>query len=188
MTSRLPGFYNHTLNERWDALARSGLLTPEEIAALKGDPGLPLEQADHMVENVVGRFALPLGLGLNFIINGREIIIPMAVEEPSIVAGASFMAKLARPTGGFFAQADPPVMIGQMQVLGLADPHSARLRLLEHKAELLAEAAEIDPILQDLGGGPRDLQVRLIADSPIGPFLAAHLLYDVRDAMGANAV
>ena len=188
MTSRLPGFYNHTLKERWDALARSGLLTPEEIAALKGDPGLPLEQADHMVENVVGRFALPLGLGLNFIINGREILIPMAVEEPSIVAGASFMAKLARPTGGFFAQADPPVMIGQMQVLGLADPHSARLRLLEHKAELLAEAAEIDPILQDLGGGPRDLQVRLIADSPIGPFLVAHLLYDVRDAMGANAV
>ncbi len=188
MTSRLPGFYNHTLKERWDALARSGLLTPEEIAALKGDPGLPLEQADHMVENVVGRFALPLGLGLNFIINGREILIPMAVEEPSIVAGASFMAKLARPTGGFFAQADPPVMIGQMQVLGLADPHSARLRLLEHKAELLAEAAEIDPILQGLGGGPRDLQVRLIADSPIGPFLAAHLLYDVRDAMGANAV
>ncbi len=188
MTSRLPGFYNRTLEERWDALARSGLLTPEEITALKGDPGLPLEQADHMVENVVGRFALPLGLGLNFIVNGREILIPMAVEEPSIVAGASFMAKLARPTGGFFAQADPPVMIGQMQVLGLADPYSARMRLLEHKEELLAEATRIDPILQDVGGGPRDLQVRLIADSPIGPFLAAHLLYDVRDAMGANAV
>ncbi len=187
-TSRLPGFYNHTLEERWDALARSGLLTPEEIAALRGDPGLPLEQADHMIENVVGRFALPLGLALNFIVNGREVLVPMAVEEPSIVAGASFMAKLARATGGFFAHTDPPVMIGQMQVLELADPHSARLRILEHKSALLEEAADIDPVLRDLGGGPRDLQVRLIENSPIGAFLVVHLLYDVRDAMGANAI
>ncbi len=188
MTSRLPGFYNHTLEERWDVLARSGLLTPEEVAALKGEAGLSLEQADHMIENVVGRFSLPLGLALNFIVNGREVLIPMAVEEPSIVAGASFMAKLARPAGGFFAHADPPVMIGQIQILGVSDPQAARLRLLERRDELLEEAARVDPVLQALGGGPRALQVRFIAESPIGPFLVLHLHYDVRDAMGANAV
>ncbi len=189
MTSRIPGFYNYSLEERGDQLIYRGLLTPEEFATLKGGPaGLSAEQADHMIENVIGRYALPIGLGLNFIINGREVLIPMVVEEPSIVAGASFMAKLARPTGGFFAHTTPPEMIGQIQILDLPEPHSARLRLLEHKEELLSLAAEIDPILQKLGGGPRDLTVRLIADSPIGAFLVAHLIYDVRDAMGANAI
>lgn len=189
MTSRIPGFYNYSLEERGDQLLRRGLLTPEEFATLKGGPaGLSAEQADHMIENVIGRYALPLGLGLNFIINGREVLIPMVVEEPSIVAGASFMAKLARPTGGFFAHTTPPEMIGQIQILDVPEPHSARLRLLEHKEALLSLAAEIDPILQKLGGGPRDLEVRLIGDSPIGTFLVAHLIYDVRDAMGANAI
>ncbi|RMF42042.1 MAG: hydroxymethylglutaryl-CoA reductase, degradative [Anaerolineae bacterium] len=185
-TSRIPGFYNRTLEERRACL--EGLLSPEELAALSGEPGLLSEHADHMIENVVGRYALPLGLALNFIINGREVLIPMVVEEPSIVAGASFMAKLARPTGGFTAHCTPPHMIGQMQILDLPEPHSARLRLLEHRQELLAEAAAYDPILRDLGGGPVDLEVRLIEDSPIGPFLVAHLIYDVRDAMGANAI
>ena len=185
-TSRLPGFYNLSLEKRRETLR--GLLTPEELSALSGEPGLLPAQADHMIENVVGRYALPLGLALNFIVNGREVLIPMAVEEPSIVAGASFMAKLARPTGGFFAHCTPPHMIGQMQILDLPEPHSARLHLLEHRQELLDEAATYDPILRDLGGGPRDLEVRLIEDSPIGPFLVAHLIYDVRDAMGANAV
>ncbi len=189
MTSRIPGFYNYSLEERGGQLIHRGVLTPEEFATLKGGPaGLSAEQADHMIENVIGRYALPIGLGLNFIINGREVLIPMVVEEPSIVAGASFMAKLARPTGGFFAHTTPPEMIGQIQILDLPEPHSARLRLLEHKEELLSLAAEIDPILQKLGGGPRDLEVRLIADSPIGAFLVAHLIYDVRDAMGANAI
>ncbi len=189
MTSRIPGFYNYSLEARGDQLTRRGLLTPEEFATLKGGPAsLSAEQADHMIENVIGRYALPIGLGLNFIINGREVLIPMVVEEPSIVAGASFMAKLARPTGGFFAHTTPPEMIGQIQILDVPEPHSARLRLLEHKAELLSLAAEIDPILQKLGGGPRDLEVRLMADSPIGEFLVAHLIYDVRDAMGANAI
>ncbi len=187
-TSRLPGFYNRTLEERRAALTRGGLLTPQEAEALTGEAGLQPEQADHMIENVVGRYALPLGLALNFIVNGREVLIPMVMEEPSIVAGASFMAKLARPTGGFFAHTTPPQMIGQMQILGLTEPHAARLRLLERRQELLAEAAAYDPVLRDLGGGPRDLEVRFIEESPIGPFLVAHLIYDVRDAMGANAV
>ena len=186
--SHLPGFYNLTLGERLKLLAGTGYLTPDELAALSGAAGLTPEQADHMVENAAGVYALPLGIALNFIVNGRDMLVPMVIEEPSVVAGASFMAKLARTGGGFIAQADSPVMIGQIQVLDLADVYAARLALLEHKTQLLAEAAEIDPLLQRLGGGPRDLEVRLIENSPVGPFMVIHLLYDVRDAMGANAI
>lgn len=187
-TSRIPGFYNLTLEERRARLASAGGLTAEELAALDGDAGLAPAQAEAMIENVVGVFGLPIGVALNFIVNGREVLIPMAVEEPSIVAGASFMAKLARAGGGFTAHITPPEMIGQMQVLDVPDLQAARQALLEQKNALLAEAAEIDPVLKRLGGGPRDLEVRLIEQSPIGPFLVLHLIYDVRDAMGANAV
>jgi hydroxymethylglutaryl-CoA reductase len=116
------------------------------------------------------------------------VLVPMAIEEPSVVAGASFMAKLARKGGGFTAQADAPQMIGQVQLLGIQDLSTARQALLEHKNQLLAEIADLDPVLKNLGGGPRDLQVRTIDESPIGAFLVVHLIYDVRDAMGANAV
>ncbi len=187
-TSRLSGFYNLSIEQRRAVLEQQGLLSAEELATLAGAPGLVAEQADHMIENVIGVFALPVGIALNFVVNGREVLVPMAVEEPSIVAGASFMARLARSSGGFIAHVSPPEMIGQMQLLGVADPQTARFAILEKKAELLAAAAEIDPVLKRLGGGPRDLEVRLIAESPIGPFLALHLIYDVRDAMGANAV
>jgi hydroxymethylglutaryl-CoA reductase len=187
-SSRIPGFYNLTLEERYSELAVKGFLTLESLAAWSTEAGLSTEQAQHMIENVVGLYALPVGIGLNFQINGRDVLIPMVVEEPSIVAGASFMAKLARAGGGFIASTTPPEMIGQIQILEIADPPMARLALLEAKGKLLAEAAEIDPVLKKLGGGPRDLEVRIIYDSPIGPFLAAHLIYDVRDAMGANAI
>ena len=187
-SSRIPGFYNLTLDERRSELALRGLLTPESLAALCGDAGISIDQAQHMIENVIGLYALPIGIALNFVINGRDVLIPMVVEEPSIVAGASFMAKLARAGGGFIASTTSPEMIGQIQILDVPDPSRARLALLEAKDELLAEAAEIDPILKKLGGGPRGLEIRVIEDSPIGPFLVAHLFYDVRDAMGANAV
>jgi hydroxymethylglutaryl-CoA reductase len=141
-----------------------------------------------MVENVVGTFALPLGIALNFVVNGKDVLVPMAIEEPSVVAGASFMAKLARAGGGFQADSSSPEMIGQIQVLDLADPGSRRAEVLRHREELLAEADAIDPVLKELGGGARDLEVRVIEDSPIGPFMIIHLVYDVRDAMGANAV
>jgi hydroxymethylglutaryl-CoA reductase len=141
-----------------------------------------------MIENVIGMYSLPLGVAQNFLVNGREVLVPMVIEEPSVVAGASFMARLARSSGGFFASADEPHMIGQMQVIGLDDIHTARLKLLEDKNRLLAEAATVDPVLAKLGGGPRDLEVRLITDSPVGAFLVVHLIYDVRDAMGANAI
>ncbi len=185
-TSRLTGFYKLAVGDRLDAL--SDWLLPEELDALSGKTGLGLEQADHMIENVVGVHALPLGVALNFIVNGRDVLIPMAIEEPSVVAGASFMARLVRAGGGFIAQTTPPEMIGQMQVLDVPELPAARQALLEQKEVLLSAAAEIDPVLQNLGGGPRDLQVRLIEDSPLGPFLVVHLIYDVRDAMGANAV
>jgi hydroxymethylglutaryl-CoA reductase len=186
--SRLPGFYKQPLTERRRLLAELTQLAETDLDALEGTAGLSAEQADHMVENVVGVHALPLGIALNFVVNGREVLVPMAIEEPSVVAGASYMAKLARSGGGFYAHTTPPEMIGQIQILDVSDLPAARLALLEKKSELLAEAAEIDPVLKRLGGGPRDLQVRLIADSPIGPFLVLHLIYDVRDAMGANAV
>lgn len=186
--SRIPGFYNLSLEERLAELARRGNLAQGDLEILSGWSSLSLEQADHMIENVVGLHALPLGIALNFLVNNREVLVPMAIEEPSVVAGASFMAKLARPGGGFQATTTAPEMIGQMQVLDVPDLPAARLALLEHKQELLDEAAEIDPVLKNLGGGPRDLEVRLIAASPIGPFMVVHIIYDVRDAMGANAV
>jgi len=186
--SRIPGFYNLSLAQRLSELAERGKLSSEDIAALSGQAGLTTEQADHMIENVVGIHALPLGIALNFIINGWEVLVPMVIEEPSVVAGASFMAKLARAGGGFIAQSDPPEMIGQIQLLCISDLPAARQAILEQKSRLLAEISDLDPALKRLGGGPRDLEVRLIEDSPIGAFLVVHLIYDVQDAMGANAV
>ncbi len=141
-----------------------------------------------MVENAIGVHSLPLGLGLNFVVNSREVLVPMAVEEPSVVAGASFMAKLARAAGGFRASTDEPLMIGQMQLLDVTDLDAATVALQAATPDLLAEAAQIDPVLLKLGGGPRELVIRRIDVSPIGPFLVLHLIYDVRDAMGANAI
>lgn len=186
--SRISGFYNLSLAERLNKLAAIGLLTADELDVFSPLSGLSVEQADHMIENVIGVHALPLGIALNFVVNGREVLVPMAIEEPSVVAGASYMAMLARSGGGFIAHTSSPEMIGQIQILDLSDPYSARLALLEQRQALLADAAEIDPVLKRLGGGPRDLEVRLIEESPIGPFLVLHLIYDVRDAMGANAV
>ena len=187
-SSRISGFYNLPLNERLNKLAETTGLSPEDFAALRTMNGLTDEQADHMVENAVGTFGLPLGIGLNFVVNGQDVLIPMVIEEPSVVAGASFMAKLARAEGGFTASMSAPEMIGQMQVLDVKDLMTASMKLYEHKAELLAEADAVDPLLKKFGGGARDLEVRIIEDSPIGAFLVIHLIYDVRDAMGANAV
>lgn len=181
-------FYSLSLQERARWIADHSGLSPDEVAALAGTRGLTPEQADHMIENVIGLHALPLGIAQNFVINGREVLVPMAVEEPSVVAGASFMARLARAGGGFTAHTTAPEMIGQMQVIELANPNEARFKLLERQAELLDAAAQIDPVLARLGGGPRSLEVRLFEQSPVGPFLVVHLVYDVRDAMGANAV
>ena len=186
--SRLKGFYDLDLEKRHQELLDRGYLTPEELSTLLPGSGLTLETADHMIENVVGTFSLPLGIALNFQVNGVDIPVPMVLEEPSVVAGASYMARLARDGGGFTASCTDPVMIGQLQILDLKDLSIARDQILEHKKELMESLEDLDPILRDLGGGPKDLEVREISHSAIGPFLVLHLLMDVRDAMGANAV
>jgi len=186
-SSRLPGFYNKTLPERAHLTAEWAGLSADEEQVLLGAMGLSAEAADHMIENAVGVHALPLGIAVNFLVNGREVLVPMAIEEPSVVAGASFMAKLAREGGGFQTRSTPPEMIGQMQVLDLDDPGAARERLLAEKERLLALADQTDPVVVNLGGGARDLEARVL-DSQIGPMLVVHLIYDSRDAMGANTV
>jgi hydroxymethylglutaryl-CoA reductase len=187
-TSRIPGFYNLPVSERVQRLAESGGLDASSLVALSGVSGLERDLVDHMIENVVGTYSLPLGIGLNFLVNGRDVLVPMVIEEPSVVAGASYMAKLARAAGGFHASASAPEMIGQMQLLDIQNLDKVEASLKSAKADLLTEVRSLDPVLEKLGGGVRDLEIRRIENSPIGPFLVLHLIYDVRDAMGANAV
>jgi len=184
--SRLPGFYQLNIEERTRIVAQWAGLTPDELSTLQR--GLALAQAERMIENVIGACALPLGIAVNFLINERDVLIPMAIEEPSVVAGASFGARLAREDGGFEASTTDPVMMGQIQVLGLSDPWRAGEDVLAAKEQVLDLVNQQDPVIVGLGGGARDLEVRVFPDSPVGPMLLLHLLYDVRDAMGANAV
>ena len=181
-------FYELSPAERLARLADEMHLPQEQLDALSGAAGLSLSQADHMIENVIGTYSLPLGMAQHFLVNGREVPVPMVIEEPSVVAAASFMAKLARSGGGFTASASAPEMIGQMQVLDVTDLSKAKVALEAARENLLQEADDVDPLLKKLGGGARDLEIRLIDDSPIGPFLVIHLIMDVRDAMGANTI
>ncbi len=187
-SSRLPGFYDLSLDERLARIGEWAALTAKEINTLKGEEGLSPAQADHMIENVVGVHALPLGMATNFLINGRHYLIPMAIEEPSVVAGASYAARLVREGGGFVTASTEALMIGQIQVLGLADPWAARFELLAARERILALADQTDPVIVGLGGGARDLEVRVIPESAVGPMLVVHLIYDCRDAMGANTI
>lgn len=187
-SSRLPGFYNRTWAERAATVSDWAGLTPDEHARLIGDAGLTPELADKLVENVVGVFGMPMGIAVNFRINGRDVLIPMVIEEPSVVAGASFMAKLVYDGGGFRTSSTAPEMIGQIQVLDLTDLEAAQDAILAHKAELMDMAACCDKVLVKLGGGPRDIEVRILENTPVGPMLIVHLIVDCRDAMGANAV
>lgn len=184
-TSRLSGFYQKSIDERVQILRDWADLSEDE-AALLAD-ALTVEQADKMVENVVGRYALPLAIAANFRMNGRDYLVPMVVEEPSVVAAVGFAARLAREGGGFVCGSTEPVMIGQVQLLDVPDADAATARILAARGELLA-LARTSPTLARLGGGPVDLQVRRLDETPAGPMLIVHLLLDVRDAMGANAV
>ena len=188
MDKKEPKFYELPISSRLEHLAREADLPLDELLPLDGMHGLTPETADHMIENAVGVFGLPLGIARNFLINGRDVLVPMAIEEPSVVAGVSFMAKLARAGGGFRAETTAPEMIGQLQLLDIPDPAAAKEKILAQREELLALAGTVDPVLSRFGGGPRDIEVREITSSPIGPFLVVHLIYDVRDAMGANAI
>jgi len=187
-SSRIKDFYKLSQEGKHQELINRGFLTSDDLVNFSQEGGLPLEIAENMIENVIGTYSLPVGVALNFQVNGRDILVPMAVEEPSIVAGASFMAKLARAGGGFTATSTDPVMIGQLQILEVKDLAGTQETILEQKQHLLAELEDLDPVLKALGGGPRDLEVRVIDNSAIGPYLVVHLYIDVRDAMGANVV
>jgi hydroxymethylglutaryl-CoA reductase len=185
VTSRISGFYKLPPGERLKAAANESGLGAEEVSQV--EKGLGIEQADKMVENVIGVIQVPLGIATNFIIDGREVLIPMATEEPSVIAAASNGAKMAREAGGFLTSSTGPVMRAQIQVTGVVDPFSARQNILLHKDELTRMANEKDPMLVKYGGGVKDIEVYVI-DSRVGPMVVVHLIVDCRDAMGANAV
>ncbi|MGZ0105980.1 hydroxymethylglutaryl-CoA reductase, degradative [Achromobacter sp. KK8] len=186
--SRLPNFRALTPAQRLAAIADAAGLTPEERQQLAEPGALGLDRADGMIENVIGAFELPLGVAGNFQVNGRDVLVPMAVEEPSVVAAASFMAKLARENGGFETSSTRPLMRAQVQVLGLTDPHGARVALLRERERIVKLANSRDQVLIGLGGGCQDIEAHVFADTPRGPMLVLHLIVDVRDAMGANTV
>ena len=186
-TSRIPGFYKLTPKERLQKVKEFANLTDEEVEILRRFGALDEALADRMIENVVGVFQFPLGIAVNFLINGKDYMIPMVIEEPSVVAAASNAAKMTRAGGGVYTMSTGPIMIGQIQLLDVEDPYGARFEILKAKDEILQIANEMDPVLVRLGGGAKDLEVRVV-DSKVGPMLIVHLLVDVKDAMGANAV
>ena len=180
-------FYKMTLAERHEFLLQNSNLKAEDLETWLPSSGLSFETADHMIENAVGLFSLPLGIAQNFIVNGKPVLVPMVVEEPSVVAAVSYMAKLAQP-GGFKAWMHSQEMSGQVQLLDLADLNTARSLIESHKPELLEQVRALNPGLTRHGGGVRELEVRQIEQSPIGSFLVVHLILDAADAMGANMV
>lgn len=186
--SALPNFRALTPAQRLDQVAALTGLTADE-ARLIAEPGaLGTDRANGMIENVVGTFDLPFGVAGYFQVNGRSYVVPMVVEEPSVVAAASFMAKLARDDGGFQTSSSGPLMRAQVQVLGIADPYGARQALLRQRDEILAIANGRDKVLIGLGGGCKDIEVHVFPDTPRGAMIVLHLIVDVRDAMGANTV
>ncbi|MFX0096141.1 MAG: hydroxymethylglutaryl-CoA reductase, degradative [Candidatus Hodarchaeota archaeon] len=185
--SKIPGFYKLAPRERLNLVKEFADLDDDEVETLWSTGALGIEQADRMIENVVGTTEIPLGIAVNFLINGKDFLIPMAIEEPSVVAAASNAAKIARVKGGFRATTTDPIMIGQIQLTHVSDPFGAKMAILENKDEILKIADEQDPVLVKFKGGARDVEVRVI-DTFRGPMIIVHLLVDTRDAMGANAV
>jgi len=186
-SSEVSGFYKKPVEERLKFIQEFACLTDEEVATLRNTGGLPMGTAEKMIENVVGGLTLPMGIGVNFRINGKDVLVPMVIEEPSVVAAASNAAKMARARGGFSADFSGPVMIAQIQLVDVPDPFKASEIILSRKKDILELAAKQDPVLLQAGGGPRDMEVRLL-DTKMGPMVITHLLVDTRDAMGANAV
>lgn len=186
-SSRIEGFYKFSPEERLRIVSEFSGLNEEEMKTLSNTGALGIEIANRMVENVIGAMEIPLGIATNFRINGRDYLIPMAIEEASVIAAASNAAKMARVKGGFFSRATDPIMIGQIQVTNLRDPFGAKFRVLEKKEEILKIANEKDPVLVKLGGGAVDVEARVL-DTLRGPMVVVHLLVNCLDAMGANAV
>ena len=185
--SQISGFYKLTPQERMKHVKEFAGLTDEEVEILQSTGALKMELADVMIENVIGAFSLPLGIAMNFVVNNKEYMIPMATEEPSVVAAASYGAKMARNKGGFFTSSTDPMMIGQIQAVNIHEPFGAKMKILSAKDEILKNANDQDSILLSVGGGAKDLQVKVI-DTKTGPMVITELYVDCRDAMGANAV
>src|SRR5580658_186452 len=186
-SSEISGFYRKSIVERRAVARQWAGLSEDEARAWEFPPGVDPSVFDRMIENVIGVMPLPLGVATNFRINEKDYLIPMAIEEPSVVAAASNAAKVARVAGGFFAQSTDPVMIGQVQIMDVHDPSAARLRILHQREALLAAANAKDPVLVKFGGGAKELEVRILP-SPRGTMVIVHLLVDARDAGGMNAV
>jgi hydroxymethylglutaryl-CoA reductase len=184
-SSQISGFYKLPVEKRVEFVKNFSDLNEEETKLFSS--GLEIGTADRMIENVLGTFEFPLGIAINFLINGKDYLIPMAIEESSVVAAASNAAKIARIKGGFKTECTDPLMIGQIQILHIKDVAKAAQKILSKKKEILRLANEQDKVLLKFGGGAKDLEVRIL-DSPIGKMIVVHLIVDVRDAMGANAV
>ena len=186
-SSRLKGFYKLSVPERRSLLADIAGLDDEMVGAWASVGELSEEVADRMIENVIGTYSLPIGVATNFIIDGEHYLIPFVVEEASVVAAASNMAKRCHSKGGFVSDNDEPVMIGQIQVVGCDDPEAAKMAILSAESELIEACNEVDPILVKFGGGCKGVEARII-ETGSGPMVIVHILVDCRDAMGANAV
>ena len=189
--SQLSGFYRLSLARRREWILEHTALTPRDLLVLAGDEGLCAEQADHMVENVLGVLGMPFGVCVNLRVDGRDRLVPMAIEEPSVVAAASHAAKLMRAGGGVHTSVSPSYMIGQIQLLDVPDLGAARRAILGAREELLRRANTRDACLVSHGGGAVDVEVRELAPrpgDPVGAMLVVHLVVDVKDAMGANTV
>ncbi len=184
--SDVSAFYKLPLDERLTLVKEFSGLTDEEVRTLKSG-AIPFGSAERMIENVVGLFPMPVGIAVNFLINGRDYLVPMAIEEPSVVAAASNAAKMARPTGGFKATSTEPLMIGQVQIVNCPSPQEAEKKILSSKQEILDKANQQDPTLVSMGGGAKDLRVRVLS-SLTGTMVVTELLVDCKDAMGANVV
>lgn len=186
-SSEFKGFYKLSPERRLAEVAKFSGLSAEEVALLGKTGALDMQAADHMIENVFSTMPIPMGVAVNFKINGKDYLIPMAVEEPSVVAAASNAAGMARLTGGFFASNTGPIMRAQIQVVNVVDPYAARIKLFEAREQLMELANAKDPMLIGLGGGMKDLEVHIIP-SALGSMVIVHLIVDTRDAMGANTV
>jgi hydroxymethylglutaryl-CoA reductase len=186
VTSRIPGFYLEHVEERLRTMIDTGLLSEESIRHLQDGGRLTLEVADRMSENVIGVHGLPLAIALNFRVNSNDVLVPMAVEEPSVVAAASNAARQVRMTGGFFGEATAPIMTTQVQFDDVPDPHAAKARVEAERDLIFQIADEAIPGMVTRGGGCRDLDVRVLDEND--GVLVVHLYVDVGDAMGANVV
>ncbi len=186
-TSRLPGFYKVSIDERRQLVSEATGIEVADVARSLESGGLDEDTADKFVENVLGTYSLPYGVALNVRVNGHDYVVPMVVEEPSVVAAASNAAKMVRAGGGFQVKNDEPLMISQIQLVDVGDREGARQRILKAKDEILALANRAVPGLVERGGGARELEVRLLGYEE-DRMIVAHVIVDCRDAMGANLV